>query len=74
MKANSGRIFSESVAELIGICNWNGANWIEQPKLTAGDGESNDSFGYSVSISGDYTDNSAVRRFHDKGAAFPISG
>jgi FG-GAP repeat len=30
-----------------------GANWIQQQKLTASDGERNDQFGYSVAISGD---------------------
>ncbi|KPA12837.1 Dystroglycan-type cadherin-like domain protein, partial [Candidatus Magnetomorum sp. HK-1] len=31
-----------------------GANWNEQAKLTASDGESSDNFGIAVSISGDY--------------------
>jgi hypothetical protein len=32
-----------------------GATWVEEAKLTAGDGAAIDFFGYSVSISGDYT-------------------
>lgn len=36
------------------IFRLNGNTWIEQAKLTASDGESGDSFGSSVSISGDY--------------------
>jgi hypothetical protein len=31
-----------------------GSNWIEEQKLTASDGDSDDAFGISVSISGDY--------------------
>ncbi len=33
---------------------YDGTNWTEQAKLTASDGEINDWFGFSVSISGDY--------------------
>ena len=32
----------------------NGANWIEQEKLIASDGEINDSFGYTLELSDDY--------------------
>ncbi len=33
---------------------FNGTAWVEQAKLTAADGNDNDNFGHSVSISGDY--------------------
>ena len=36
------------------IFKWDGTSWSQQQKLTASDGAANDSFGYSVSISGDY--------------------
>ena len=35
------------------IFHFDGSNWVEQAKLTAGDGTTNDYFGSSVSISGD---------------------
>jgi len=35
------------------IYDWNGTNWMQQPKLTASDGTGSDYFGYVVSISGD---------------------
>jgi len=35
------------------IFEFDGASWIQKAKLTASDGKSNDSFGFSVSISGD---------------------
>jgi len=34
------------------IFKWDGTNWVQQQKLTASDGITNDYFGYSVSISG----------------------
>ena len=36
------------------IFSWDGTDWVEQQKLTASDGYSNDYFGYTVSISGNY--------------------
>jgi hypothetical protein len=36
------------------IFEWDGTGWIQQQKLLASDGNAGDSFGYSVSISGDY--------------------
>jgi hypothetical protein len=33
---------------------WDGTAWVQQQKLLASDGAASDSFGYSVSISGDY--------------------
>ena len=36
------------------IFHYNGLNWVEKAKLTASDGEANDEFGMSVSISGNY--------------------
>jgi hypothetical protein len=36
------------------IFRWDGANWVQQQKLTAFDGAASDIFGLSVSISGDY--------------------
>jgi hypothetical protein len=35
------------------VFRWDGANWVEQSKLTASDAAEDDWFGYSVSISGD---------------------
>ena len=35
------------------VFDWDGTNWIEQPKLTASDAAGNDRFGNSVSVSGD---------------------
>jgi hypothetical protein len=35
------------------VFSYNGTTWVEKKKLIAGDGEAGDSFGYSVSISGD---------------------
>ncbi|MCJ7776913.1 MAG: FG-GAP repeat protein [Sedimentisphaerales bacterium] len=43
--ANSGSVY---------IFRWDGTGWVQQQKLTASDGATSDSFGYSVSISGDY--------------------
>ncbi|CAB1062259.1 Unclassified head protein [Olavius sp. associated proteobacterium Delta 1] len=36
------------------IFKYNGTEWTQQAKLTAGDGEEDDEFGISVSINGDY--------------------
>jgi hypothetical protein len=36
------------------IFRWDGTSWVQQAKLTAADGASDDYFGWSVSISGDY--------------------
>ncbi|WP_019987054.1 FG-GAP repeat protein [Rudanella lutea] len=36
------------------VFGWSGTTWLQQAKLVADDGLSNDSFGRSVSISGDY--------------------
>ena len=36
------------------VFRYNGLNWTEESKLTAGDGKKDDLFGTSVSISGDY--------------------
>ncbi len=35
------------------VFDWDGTNWIEQPKLTASDAAGDDRFGNSVSLSGD---------------------
>jgi len=37
------------------IFYYNGTSWMQQAKLTAEDGAAGDNFGYSVSISGDYS-------------------
>jgi hypothetical protein len=36
------------------IFKWDGTNWVKHQKLLASDGDTNDQFGWSVSISGDY--------------------
>ncbi|HAS43743.1 MAG TPA: hypothetical protein DCS93_24895 [Microscillaceae bacterium] len=36
------------------IYNYNGTNWVQEAKILASDAEEDDTFGYSVSISGDY--------------------
>jgi hypothetical protein len=36
------------------IFKWDGTSWVQQQKLTASDGDAEDEFGFSVSISGDY--------------------
>lgn len=35
------------------IFEYNGSNWIQEPKITASDGDNDDQFGHSVGISGD---------------------
>ncbi|MHC4767042.1 MAG: right-handed parallel beta-helix repeat-containing protein, partial [Planctomycetota bacterium] len=35
------------------VYRWNGASWVQEPKLQAGDGEGADYFGIRVSVSGD---------------------
>ena len=57
------------------IFHRDGTNWIEQIRLTASDGSTNDNFGISVSISGDYSvigagnddDNGSAYIFHREG-------
>ncbi|MBW1982533.1 MAG: FG-GAP repeat protein [Deltaproteobacteria bacterium] len=36
------------------VFRWNGSSWVQEQKLVASDGKQNDSFGYSVSISGNW--------------------
>lgn len=55
------------------IFRWNGASWVQEAKLTAGDGDGEDSFGNSVSLSGDWALVGAVNddgNGHDAGAAY----
>jgi hypothetical protein len=47
-----------------------GAAWVEKQKLLASDGDTTDSFGYSVSISGDYIIIGAPRNSETKGAVY----
>ena len=44
------------------VFRWNGDNWTEEAKLTAGDGDTNDCFGISVALSGD---TALVGAYHD---------
>jgi len=50
-----------------------GANWIEEQKLLASDGALGDQFGYSTSISGDYTIVSAPKDNLESGSAYIYS-
>ncbi|MCB9087265.1 MAG: T9SS type A sorting domain-containing protein [Calditrichae bacterium] len=55
------------------IFRWNGSNWVQEAKLTASDGDGEDSFGNSVSLSGDWALVGAVNddgSSHDAGAAY----
>jgi FG-GAP repeat/LytTr DNA-binding domain len=53
---------------------FNGTAWVQQAKLTAADGNDNDNFGHSVSISGDYvvvgTENDDVGINVNQGSAY----
>ncbi len=44
------------------VFEWDGSGWVEVAKLTASDGEANDYFGYSVSLSGN---RALVGAYHD---------
>jgi len=48
----------------------NGGTWSQAQKITASDGAGNDSFGYSVSVSGDWAVIGASGDDSDKGAAY----
>ena len=50
------------------IFHWTGAIWTQQAKITASDGLPDDTFGYSVSISGDYA--IVGKRFDNVGENF----
>jgi len=50
------------------LYHWNGADWVEQQKITASDGAAGDEFGLVVAINGDRAIVGA-RQFDDKGNA-----
>ncbi len=56
------------------IFYYNGSNWVQQQKLVANDGNANDYFGNSVSISGNYAiagaPKAAIGTSTDQGAAY----
>lgn len=55
------------------IFRWNGASWVQEAKLTASDGDGEDSFGNSVTLDGDWALIGAVNddgNGHDAGAAY----
>ncbi|MBL7046230.1 MAG: right-handed parallel beta-helix repeat-containing protein [Candidatus Marinimicrobia bacterium] len=52
-----GAVGDDDVADHAGaayVFFWDGTNWTQQAKLTASDGEAQDWFGHSVSLSGDH--------------------
>ena len=52
------------------IFKWNGASWVQEDKLTASDGVTDDSFGLSVSLDGDYALIGASEDDGRKGSAY----
>jgi len=52
------------------VFRYDGSDWVEEAKLTASDGAANDSFGYSVAVSGDTAVAGASKDYTDDDTGF----